>query len=182
MPVAKRAPFAVIGVGNALLGDDGFGPSTLRLLESRWRWPAKVELVDVGTGGFDLVHALLGRERVILLDATVGPAPGALVQLDHAALLAVRPGAASPHEPSIGDALQLARLTGTLPNELSLFGVVPVSLALGVELTAAAQAACAEAAELVVARVREWGVTVERSASPGDACWWRVMEGVGGAS
>jgi hydrogenase maturation protease len=175
---ARRAPFAVIGVGNALLGDDGFGPATLRLLESGWRWPSGVALADVGTGGFDLVHQLLGRERVILLDATVGAAPGALVQLDHAALMTVRPGAASPHEPSIGDALQLARLTGTLPRDVSLIGVVPVSLALGVELTTEAQAACVAAAELVVARVRGWGVDVERHTSEGDACWWRVMEGV----
>ena len=43
--VTVDAPIAVIALGNALMGDDGFGPTTLALLEEHWRWPSSVALL-----------------------------------------------------------------------------------------------------------------------------------------
>jgi hydrogenase maturation protease len=166
----ERAPIAIIGVGNVLLGDDGFGPSVIRRLERRWCWPADVELVDVGTGGLELLHHLLDREQVVLIDA-VAPVPqqaaGQLRVLDTKTLLAdaARPGFAAPHEPSIRSTLQLAALTQRLPRHVSLHGAAPRSTAVGAALSAAMQRAVVQTARAVVQELAACGVHARRQAS-----------------
>lgn len=173
-----RAPFAIIGVGNVLMGDDGFGPATLRRLETGWRFPEEVELCDVGTAGLDLTGALLGRRRVLLLDAArAAGEPGALVRWDREALLAAR-GAGprlTPHEPGVRDAMQVAALAGQLPDEAMLLGCVPLAMEIGVELTDVVAAAVERAAREVVAVARTWGCTVEPTGNAPDCAWWRPL-------
>jgi hydrogenase maturation protease len=157
----ERPPIAVIGVGNALMQDDGFGPAMIARLEARGGLPASVELVDVGTAGFDLMHQLLGRTHVLLLDAVAGragDAPGTMAQLPHAQLVAMpRHGArASPHEPGVLAAIQVAALAGELPRELLLVGVVPGSMAMGTELTEPVRRAMNPAEAIVRRAVQRW--------------------------
>jgi hydrogenase maturation protease len=157
----ERPPMAVIGVGNALMQDDGFGPAMIRRLASGGAWPERVELVDVGTAGFDLMHQLLGRTHVLLLDAVAAPGgepPGTLVQVTHGQLVTMpRRGArASPHEPGILAAIQVAALADELPQELLLVGVVPASMEMGTELSGPVTGAL-DAAEAAVRRaINRW--------------------------
>jgi hydrogenase maturation protease len=75
----KPPRILVAGVGNVLLGDDGFGVEVVRVLANR-ALPEGVRVVDFGVRGFDLTYAILdGYEAVILVDAThrSGP-PGTL--------------------------------------------------------------------------------------------------------
>ncbi len=36
----------IAGIGNAMLGDDGVGPFTIKVLESQYEFPDNVELAD----------------------------------------------------------------------------------------------------------------------------------------
>lgn len=74
-----RAPQIVIaGVGNVLLGDDGFGVAVAHRCLAR-RWPDGVVVRDVGIRGFDLAFALAGADAAIVVDAVArGDAPGTL--------------------------------------------------------------------------------------------------------
>lgn len=144
----ERAPVAIIGVGNVLMHDDAFGPTLVRRLESHAALASRgeaLEFVDVGTAGFDLLHHLLGRERVILLDAIAprdGEPPGTVRIIEHDELMAMaRHGVAgTPHEPSILAALQVASLAGALPR-VTLIGMVPADVGAGVGLSPAVEAA-----------------------------------------
>lgn len=154
-----RAPVAIIGVGNALLRDDGFGPLMVRRLEQApaLRDRLALEFVDAGTAGFDLMHQLLGREHVILLDTVAprdGEPPGTARVIAHDELLALgRRGArGSPHEPSIVASLQVAALAGELPH-VTLVGVVPQDLGAGVGLSGVVRAAMDAAEDAVISAV-----------------------------
>ncbi|MEL7563932.1 MAG: hydrogenase maturation protease [Dehalobacterium sp.] len=63
----------VIGCGNLLFGDDGFGPAVISCLEEKFPVDHKVELVDAGTGAGELLlDAYLGEAKIktiILIDA-----------------------------------------------------------------------------------------------------------------
>lgn len=69
----------VAGIGNILLGDDGFGPAVIAYL-SPCALPANVRAADFGIRGLDLVYALMdGCDVLILVDALRnGGAPGTL--------------------------------------------------------------------------------------------------------
>lgn len=153
----SRPAIAIIGVGNALMRDDAFGPHMIRRLEQDPVLRARhdIELVDAGTAGFDLMHHVLGRDSVILLDAVApreGEAPGTLRVIAHEELMTMRGSTArgSPHEPSIPAALQVAQLAGELPH-VTLVGVVPADLGMGTELSAAVETAVDAAIRLVLA-------------------------------
>jgi hydrogenase maturation protease len=75
-PAATRV--LVAGIGNAFLGDDGFGVALADRL-ARGALPAGVEVVDFGIRGLDLAYAMQDEalEAVVLLDAAPrGLAPG----------------------------------------------------------------------------------------------------------
>ena len=83
----------VLGLGNVLMGDDGFGPAVIHALGSEWELP-DVEVHDVGTPGLDLVPFLSGAECVVLVDTVRadGP-PGHVRRYDLPAILSHAPAA-----------------------------------------------------------------------------------------
>lgn len=168
------APLAVIGIGNILLGDDGFGPYVVELLHAQWDFPDSVALLDAGTPGLDLVSYLHGRQAAILVDAVtaVGP-PGALRLYRGADLEKMAPQPrVSPHDPAVHEALQIAELAGDRPHVL-LVGVIPQSTRLGVGLSAAVRDAASAASTIVVHELMVCGAapTLRRKPlTPG--AWW----------
>ncbi len=63
----------VLGVGNILFGDDGFGPEAIHFLEENYQIPDHVAILDAGTGvrGILFTIALSEKkpERIVVIDA-----------------------------------------------------------------------------------------------------------------
>lgn len=68
-----KKPILILGCGNILFGDDGFGPAVIEHLEAYASLPETVLAVDLGTGIkeflFDLIMAPVKPERIFILDA-----------------------------------------------------------------------------------------------------------------
>lgn len=78
----------VFGCGNIIMGDDGFGPSVVDALNSRYDLPENIEAVDAGTGVREfLFDYLLAEElrpsHIIIVDAVDFPdrTPGELFEI-----------------------------------------------------------------------------------------------------
>jgi coenzyme F420 hydrogenase subunit delta len=73
LPGFCRADTVVMGCGNRLLGDDGFGPEVISYLGDLDGIPGHVTLLDAGTGIsrllFDIVLAPSRPKRLIVVDA-----------------------------------------------------------------------------------------------------------------
>ncbi len=90
MPLSQiaKAETCVLGCGNTLFGDDGFGPAVIEHLLANFQLPPGVMAEDVGTGVRDLLFDLLLSEerpaRLIIVDASTLPCgePGRLAELD----------------------------------------------------------------------------------------------------
>ena len=131
------APVLVLGIGNLLLQDEGVGVRVVQELERRYRVPPEVELLDGGTSGMELLDVMAGREHLIVIDAVrTGAAAGTIVELTDAEVPALFRLRVSPHEIGLSDVLAALQVTGEIPRRIWLFGVVPVSTELSLELTA----------------------------------------------
>ena len=105
----------VIGLGNPLMGDDGFGLAVLAELRERWRMPDDVELVDGGTWGIRLLPLLDQADRVLFLDAVDrGAEPGTPFVLQGDELPRALCLKLSPHQIDLREVLALAALRGSL--------------------------------------------------------------------
>lgn len=63
----------ILGCGNILIGDDGFGPAVVDYLKEHYQAPDNVAVLDVGTAVrevlFNVIIAEKKPERVIIIDA-----------------------------------------------------------------------------------------------------------------
>jgi hydrogenase maturation protease len=156
-PQSRRV--LVVGFGNVLNGDDGFGVAVLQRLAQQPELPPGVTLLEVGIGGMSLIHALQdGYDALLLVDAVDrGGVPGTTYLLEpEVPDLAALPFEqrqdflADMHLATPARALLLARALGVLPPTVYLLGCQPAvyeDLALGLS------AAVAGAVEISVARL-----------------------------
>jgi hydrogenase maturation protease len=153
----------VLGVGNLLWADEGFGVRCAEALEAGWTLPAHVEVVDGGTQGLGLIPVLQRAERVILFDAVdYGGEPGSLVVARDADVPRfMSKGKMSLHQAGMNDVLACLEMLGHAPQAFTLIGLQPVELEdYGGSLTPLARECVPRAIELAVAELRAWGVTV----------------------
>jgi hydrogenase maturation protease len=153
---------AVIGLGNPLMGDDGFGLAVLEHLRETWLMPDDVELVDGGTWGMTLLPVIEDAECVILIDAIdMGWSPGTPVELERDEIPMLFSHKLSPHQVDMRETLAAAELRGKLPLRVAAIGVQPAVVALGTDLSSCCASKVAMVAELVAVRLHRWGYSCE---------------------
>jgi hydrogenase maturation protease len=152
------AQILVLGVGNILLSDEGAGVRVVEELVRSQTLPCGVEAIDGGTMGLDLLPYLEGKSHLFIVDAVRSAAePGTLLVEELADPPAYFRQKISPHQIGLAELLAVAALTGALPPSITLFGIVPLSLATGMELSAPVAAAVARAVPLLLERLADLG-------------------------
>ena len=145
----------VLGIGNILLRDEGVGVVVARRIEAAREagdmvMPANTRVVDGGTLGLDLLPMIGDATQVVMVDAVdLKQAPGTVSVLRDEAVQAALSGHVSPHQIGVGDLVAAARLMGIMPPRLTLVGIQPGEIAIGLELTEAVEAAVDVAIDLV---------------------------------
>lgn len=156
------AAIVVLGIGNLLWADEGFGVRCVQALEQRYQWPAHVSLVDGGTQGLNLLRHVQAAQRLLIFDAIdYDLAPGSLHLVRDAEVPSFL-GAKklSLHQTGFQEVLALAQLLGAYPEQLLLVGCQPQTLDdFGGSLTAVVRASVEPALQLGLAELARWGVT-----------------------
>jgi hydrogenase maturation protease len=165
----------VLGLGNVLMSDDGFGPFVVEHLLATHSFPDEVEVIDVGTPGLDLIPYVTGADALVIVDTVKsnGP-PGELRQYRKEAILAHLPQPRlSPHDPGLKEALLSADFAGSGAREVLLVGAIPGNVGMGAALTPPLRAAVDEAARAVIAELGRLGVPAAPRPAPGPTePWW----------
>ena len=74
----------ILGVGNTLLTDEGFGMRAVACLRDQYDWPANVTLQEGGTQGLMLMTAIQECSVLIVLDVVLGgQEPGTIYLLEN---------------------------------------------------------------------------------------------------
>jgi hydrogenase maturation protease len=151
----------VIGLGNPIMADDGFGLAVLAELEACWRVPGDVELVDGGTWGLRLLPLIERAQRVLFLDAVDrGAEPGTLFLLRDDELPRALCLKLSPHQIDLREVLAIAAFRGTTPRSMAAAGAQPAEIELRSELSATLAGRVHDVARLAVDALEAWGHVV----------------------
>lgn len=130
-----RKPILVIGIGNILIKDEGIG---VRVAEQMMKMslPPDVEVMDGGTGGLDLLYAVEGRKKVIVVDAVkTGSPPGTLFRFTDKDLGEKKGTLRSAHGIDFSDVISASVYFKTKPEEIVFLGIEPEDLGAGLELS-----------------------------------------------
>jgi hydrogenase maturation protease len=154
-----RTGALVLGIGNVLWADEGFGVRAVEALNAAYAMPPEVELLDGGTQGMNLLEPVVSHAAVLVLDAIdFGLAPGTLRVLRDREVPAWAATKLSLHQQSFQELLAIADLQGRFPPRLTLIGVQPERLAdFGGSLSDTVRARLPEAVESAVRELAAWG-------------------------
>lgn len=157
----------VLGLGNLLLSDEGFGVQAVARLRDRFTFPADVELMDGGTLGLGLLPALEDADRIVVLDVVdLRKPPGTLARLGWDDLPRALQIKVSPHQETAQEAFGMLEFRRGRPAGFEIVGVQPGSLELGLELSPPVEAAMEATIEETLRILAGWGHRVEMMAEP----------------
>jgi len=158
--VADRAQrsLLILGLGNVLCGDDGVGVTAVHELLRHYDLPDGVEAVDGGTLGLSLLSIFEPRQDVILVDAIRADSPaGTFVRLTGEEVAPAVRTRLSVHQIGVADLLDGLRLLDAYPVRLVLLGLVPETMELGLERSAAVDANLGTLVAAIVAEANQMG-------------------------
>ncbi|MDJ1007431.1 MAG: HyaD/HybD family hydrogenase maturation endopeptidase [Paracoccaceae bacterium] len=120
----------ILGIGNVLWADEGFGVRCVEDMAEQWSFPPEVTLLDGGTQGLYLLPFLEEADVLVVFDAVdYGLPPGTLKIVEGDEVPAFM-GAKkmSLHQTGFQDVIATATLMGYRPETLILIGCQPVEL------------------------------------------------------
>lgn len=168
----------VLGIGNLLWADEGFGVRCVEALNAGWRFGANVTVMDGGTQGLYLLPYVQEADCLLVFDAVdYGDTPGDLREVvgDQVPRF-MGAKKMSLHQTGFQEVLMAAELTGKLPAELVLIGVQPEELEdYGGSLRDVVKAQMAPALDLALAWLGRWGATASRRDDAAEAITDRAL-------
>lgn len=152
----------IAGIGNYILGDEGFGVHVVHYLQNHFHFPENVDIQDVGTAGIYMAPFLEECDPILVVDVVdIEGEPGSFhfFTLDD-----VKAGnfqtRMSPHQLGLLEILEVSKLRDAAPDEIEFYTVIPKELNECIELSTIVEQRKIEVAEMIVTRLRELGVEV----------------------
>jgi hydrogenase maturation protease len=159
----------ILGIGNLLWADEGFGVRAVEYLHQQYQFPEHVRLLDGGTQGIYLVQDIRDCDILIVFDAVeYGLPPGTLKLVEDDEVpkfLGVKK--MSLHQTGFQEVLAMADLAGDYPDKLMLIGVQPKELDdYGGSLTEPVKAQLIPAVTIALDFLQTLGVVPEPRTTP----------------
>ncbi len=151
----------VLGIGNLLWADEGFGIRAVEALNAGYAFPPEVRLMDGGTQGLFLLPHVQAADALLIFDAIdFGLTPGTLrVIRDQDVPRYMGAKKVSMHQTGFQEVLAAAVLTGRTPGRLALIGVQPEELDdYGGDLRPSIEARIPAAIEAALELLSDWGI------------------------
>lgn len=109
----------VLGLGNSIMTDDGFGVKVINTLSSRYHFQEKIRLIDGGTLGLDLLPHLKDVESLLIIDALdMRDNPGQLFRIEGKDVPQAFASKLSVHQIKLQNLLTITKLQGHIPTKL----------------------------------------------------------------
>ncbi len=150
----------VIGVGNVLMGDDGFG---VRVVEELRKINLPAEIYDCATLGLQILDYIEGKELCIIVDVVkMGGKPGELYVFDWDDVEFETSNPISLHDIGLVEALKFCSFAYRLP-KIKVVGVEPQKIEFGIGLSKPVESAIPKAIKTVKEIVKQAMMTTPAS-------------------
>ena len=159
----------ILGIGNVLWADEGFGVRCVEVLHARFQFPDRTRVMDGGTQGIFLLPWIRSTKKLLIFDAIDFGLTPATLKLIRGNDVPRYMGAkkVSMHQAGFQEVLSSALLSGEFPTEIALVGVQPKLLNdYGGSLTPDVKAQIEPAITVARGVLSEWGIDVRLRSEP----------------
>lgn len=151
------ADISVVGIGNIIMQDEGFGVRCAEYLQTITDYPDYVQIIDGGTLGMDLMPYIADTKKLLLIDAINIDAPvGSFHSFSGEELNAYFKDKLSVHDLGVNDMLAVFKITDNPIEEVVVMGIKPAVVSMGLELTTEVAAKIPEVAQKAKELVDKW--------------------------
>ncbi len=146
----KKYRLTIMGLGNILFKDEGFGVHFVREFQKKYRLPEDILVLDGGTLGYALMDEVCQTEHLIVVDTVkADDKPGSIYRFHPEAIPTCLNYNVSAHEVEFLDVLCKAEMMGEAPKTV-IIAVVPEDIkGTGMELTSTIKACLPKVEALV---------------------------------
>jgi hydrogenase maturation protease len=124
----KKQFITILGLGNILMKDEGFGVHFVRWIENRRLFPETVELIEGGVMAYSLLGLVCDCEHLIVIDVLkTDDEPGAIYRFTLAEIEPKLPPPTSAHEVQFLDVLCKAEMLDQAP-EVVFLCIIPENI------------------------------------------------------
>lgn len=157
----KKTQLLILGIGNILWADEGFGVRCVEAMDAAWQFGDDVTVLDGGTQGLYLLPFLEEARRLIVFDAVdYGKTPGEMViAKDDEVPRFMGAKKMSLHQTGFQEVIACAALADRLPESMVLIGVQPEQLEdFGGSLRDIVKQQIPVALEVALKQIEQWGI------------------------
>jgi hydrogenase maturation protease len=165
----KKKQLLVLGIGNILWADEGFGVRCVEALNAAYQFGDEVTVLDGGTQGLYLLPFLEETRYLIVFDAVdYSKPPGEMViARDDEVPRFMGVKKMSLHQTGFQEVIACASLGEKLPESMMLIGVQPEQLEdFGGSLRDIVKAQIPRALDVALEQIRQWGISYTPRTSP----------------
>ncbi len=144
----------VIGIGNSLKADDGAGLAVIESLQGQL--PPGVKLIELGTGGINLVHELARLDHAIIIDAgDFNGKPGEIRKFKPDEVKSLRSRSYSLHDWDMFNSIIISQKMGECPRKISIIAIQPEDISFREGFSKTVQEKIPVIARMVIETVEE---------------------------
>ena len=127
----------ILGIGNLLLGDEGFGVHCVQHIEQHYEIPENIRVIDGGTAGILLAPFIEECDKLYVLDVIdLEDDPGSVhLFTDEDVRAGNVQTRMSPHQIGMLEILDICKIRGKVPEQVQYITVVPQTLETGMDLS-----------------------------------------------
>ena len=161
---SDQSQITILGIGNILLTDEGFGVRVIEKLFEQYDFPDNVAIVDGGVLGIHLLGTLSKTRHLIVVDAVKNKqAPGTLYRLEKEELPERILMKNSLHQTDFLETLTLCQMIDKSPETIVVLGAEPEDIEThSVDLTPAVAARIDETVDGVLKELDRLGVSYQK--------------------
>lgn len=157
----------ILGIGNILQKDDGFGVYAAMYLNENYLFSNDINIINGGVEGINLLNVFIENDKVLILD-TIGleDAPGSLYVIPTHELGGYGLNSGGAHEVGVLECLDMLELQGKALPEAYVIGIVPAEVTFDIALSEALKDVFDGYIKVVLHKLISYDIAAERKESP----------------
>jgi hydrogenase maturation protease len=159
----KKKKVTILGMGNILLADEGFGVHFIRWFSGRYKPADNVGIIDGGVLGYALIDIICSCDHLIVIDVLkTKDTPGSIYRFNTEEMQTHMPPPTTAHEVAFFDVLFKVEMMDELPQTLFLC-IVPKDYGdMKMEMTPVMQEKLPVMEKFLLEELSRLNVTLER--------------------